>query len=215
MPNEYLRVHKNEWVTSTESFCPMEWWSSCKADALPPQDKYREIVLALDAAVSGDCFGIVGMRRIADKVVPVYVRKWTPPQGGKLEYSDVTNPDNAEYPEGEIRRLCREWNVVAIGYDPYQLHHLCTSLENENVAYFRPFNQGADRLKADKQFRDVIRDRRILHDGSPDLTEHIANANAKTEGDKLRIVKRSESLKIDLAVCASMATDLAYELLPE
>jgi hypothetical protein len=193
----------------------MEWWSACRADSLPPQDKYREIVLALDAAVSGDCFGIVGMRRIGDKVVPIYVRKWTPPQGGKLEYSDVKNPDNAEYPEGEIRRLCREWNVVCVGYDPYQLHHLATSLENENVAYFRPFNQGADRLKADKQFRDVIRDRRILHDGSPDLTEHIANANAKTEGDKLRIVKRSESLKIDLAVCASMATDLAYELLPE
>ena len=38
----------------------------------------------------------------------------------------------------------------------------------------------------------------------PDLTEHILNANAQTEGDKLRIVKRSESGKIDLAVCLSM-----------
>jgi hypothetical protein len=36
----------------------------------------------------------------------------------------------------------------------------------------------------------------------------MANANAKSEGDnKLRIVKRADHLKIDLAVCLSMAID--------
>ena len=214
LPNEYLRVHRNQWVASTETFIPAEWWAACRG-IIEPFGKYREIVIAIDAAVSGDCFGIIGLSRKGDKVELRYCRKWTPPIGGKIEYSNVDNPDDTAYPEGELRRLAKEYNVIAFGYDPYQLHHLCTTLENDNVGYFRAFSQGADRLTADKQLYDVIRDRRFVHDGNPDLTEHIQNANAKTEGDKLRIVKRSDRMKIDLAVCASMATELAFELLPE
>ncbi len=215
LPNEFARLHLNQWVTSTEAFIPPEWWTACQVSPLPAPDKYHEIVVGVDAAVSGDCFGIVAVSRSKDKVIQRYVRKWTPPKGGKLEYSNTEDPDDTEYPEGVLRWLAREYNVIAFGYDPYQLHHLCTTLENENVGFFRAFSQGADRLKADKQLRDVIRDRRFVHDGNPDLTEHVTNANAKTEGDKLRLVKRADHLKIDLAVCASMATDLAFELLPE
>ncbi len=214
-PNQFARVHRNQWTTSESAFIPPEWWTACQVSPLPAQDKYHEIVVGVDAAVSGDCFGIVAVSRSKDKVIQRYVRKWTPPKGGKLEYSNTEDPDDTEYPEGVLRWLAREYNVIAFGYDPYQLHHLCTTLENENVGFFRAFSQGADRLKADKQLRDVIRDRRFVHDGNPDLTEHVTNANAKTEGDKLRLVKRADHLKIDLAVCASMATDLAFELLPE
>ncbi len=212
--NEFNRIHRNIWGTSTQTFVPSEWWAACRGD-IPAFGKYREMVVAIDAAVSGDCFGIVGLSRRGDKVEVRYVRKWTPPPGRKIEYSNVDNVDDVAYPEGELRRLAKEYNVICFGFDEYQLHHLCTSLSNANVGYFKPFSQGADRLEADKQLYDVIRDRRIVHDGNPDLSEHIANANAKTEGDKLRIVKRSENLKIDLAVCASMATELAFELLPE
>lgn len=214
LPNEFDRVHKNEWTSSLATFVPGEWWTACRG-TIEPFGKYREMVLALDAAVTGDCFGIIGLSRKGDNVEVRYVRKWTPPPGGKIEYSNVNDKNDVEYPEGEVRRLCRENNIICVGYDEYQLHHLCSSMANDNVGYFKPFSQGADRLKADKQLYDVIKARRIVHQGEPDLSEHIGNANAKTEGDKLRIVKRSESLKIDLAVCASMATELAFELLPE
>lgn len=214
LPNEFDRVHKNQWTSSLITFVPAEWWTACRG-VIEPFGKYREIVIAIDAAVSGDCFGILGLSRNGDKVELRYCRKWTPPPGGKIEYSNIDNKDDVNYPEGELRRLAKEYNVICFGFDEYQLHHLCTSLSNDNVGYFRAFSQGADRLKADKQLYDIIKERRFVHDGNPDLTEHIQNANAKTEGDKLRIVKRSESLKIDLAVCASMAAELAFELLPE
>lgn len=38
-----------------------------------------------------------------------------------------------------------------------------------------------------------------------DLTQHVKNANARLEDERLRIVKRSEHLKVDLAVALSMA----------
>jgi phage terminase large subunit-like protein len=67
-------------------------------------------------------------------------------------------------------------------------------------------------LKADSQLRDLIRDRRLWHRGEPDLIEHLQNANAEIDAQesKMRLVKRTDSLKIDLAVCLSMD---CYELL--
>ena len=80
------------------------------------------------------------------------------------------------------------------------------------MTWFKSFNQGNDRLLADSQFRNVIRDRKLWHRGNKELREHVQNSDAKvdTEDHKIRIVKRAEKLKIDLAVTVSMGT---YEVL--
>jgi phage terminase large subunit-like protein len=200
--NEFLRVHRNQWVTSTDTFVPSEWWRNCQGD-IPPLEPYEQWLLALDAAVSGDSFGVLGLSRREDKVLVRYARRWLPVQGTKLDFGE---------PEAELRRLVAHHPVLMVTYDPYQLHDMATRLQVELGIWFEPFQQGADRAIADKQLYDFIRDRRIVHDGSPDLTEHLVNANAKTEGERLRLVKRTEAGKIDLAVCLSMATAKAMEL---
>lgn len=211
-PSEFQRVHRNQWTTSENVFVPGEWWDACQ-DEMPPLPVNAPLVVALDAAVSGDCFGIVAVSRVGDKVYKRYERAWMPPRNGKIEYSNVDDPDDVNYPEGEIRRLAREYNVVEFAYDPYQLHDMATRLTHLSIGWFRPFPQGQDRLIADKQLYDDIRDRRFVHDGDGVLSQHVKNANAKTEGDnKLRIVKRAEHLKIDCAVCASMANSEARRL---
>ena len=194
---EFQRLHRNQWVSSVEQFVPGAWWDACKG---PMPEFYRDtpVIMALDAAVSGDCFGMVGISRHAtdaDKLVVRYSRKWDPPKGGQIDYGEV---------ETEIRRVADGLNVIEWAYDPYQLHSLCTRLANEGIGWFREFKQGQDRLVADKQLQDLIRDKRIIYDNEPDLSEHIKNANAKQEGEKIRLVKRSNSLHIDLAVCLSM-----------
>jgi phage terminase large subunit-like protein len=85
-------------------------------------------------------------------------------------------------------------------------------LRRDGVGLFRAFNQGGDRLVADKRLYDSIRDRRIVHQHEPVLAEHIANANQKNEGDRLRIVKRNTGGKIDAVVALSMAVDRAFTL---
>lgn len=217
--SEFNRVHRNQWQSSETKFVPDEWWEACKvAPALiPAMDTYGEVVVGIDAAVSNDCFGIVAVSRQGDKVIKRYSRKWTPEKGGKLVYSNPDNKDDPEFPGGALRWLAKRYNVIVFGYDEYQLHHLANELRADNVGFFLKFDQGADRLTADKQFYDVIRDRLFVHDGDADLTEHVRNANAKAdpESRKLRIVKRKDDLKIDLAVCASTATNLAFQYLPE
>lgn len=94
-------------------------------------------------------------------------------------------------------------------YDPFQLHDFATRLTRDGVAWFRSFGQGQERLTADKGLYDLIVHRRIRHDGNLDLREHLTNANSKQSADedtRLRIVKKSDTRKIDLAVCLSMST---------
>jgi len=207
-PQQFLRVHRNQWVSSESVFVPLEWWDpGCRmapADVPPYAPGRDPLVVALDAAVSGDTFGMVGLSRHGDRTHVRYVRKWVAPAGGKIDYSG---------PREEIRRLANEHNVICFTYDPYQLHSLMTDLSQELSVWMRVFGQQAERLIADKELYDAIQGHRVGHNGEPELIEHIQNANVKTEGDnKMRIVKRSETSKVDLAVCLSMANHVAMKL---
>lgn len=194
-PSEFERVHRNSWVTSENVFVPIEWWDSCQGER-PAITPTTPVVIGMDAGVTNDCFAIVGVSRVGDQVYVRFVRIWKPPKGGAIDFAE---------PERALRELKTQYNIVQVAYDPYQLHDLATRLRREGIAWFREFAQGQDRLIADKNLYDAIRDRRITHDGNPDLRDHIRNANSKTEGDKLRIIKRAEHLKVDCAVALSMA----------
>lgn len=212
--SEFRRVHKNEFVSSTDSFIQPEWWAACKGE-LPALDKNDPIILVMDAAISGDCFGILGVSRHDGKTAPRFVRKWTPPTGGKIIYKPPSDgdPSDVTYPSGFIRFLVEKYNVIEVAYDPYQLYSLATEMAQDLVCYFRPFNQQGDRLLADKALQDAIKSKEIIQDGNEDLTEHIINAAAASEGEKsIRIVKKSNSKKIDLAVCLSMGHHEAVRL---
>ena len=202
--DEFMRIHRNQWVTSTSAFVPPVFWQQCEGDPGPLANR-KPCIMGVDAAVSGDCFGLVLVSQDNGGDVRVhYARKWEPPKGGKIDYQGT--PGNPG-PELVIRDLCRRFNVSEVRYDPYQLHDMASRLGKEGVAPFAEFTQASMRLRADKQLHDRIRDGRLIHAGNPDLTQHIYNANKKETGDnKLRIIKREDGKPIDLAVALSMAS---------
>lgn len=205
-PNDFLRMHRNQWVSSTDTFIPMEWFDACIRSTWPEVDRKRHAhIIALDAGTTNDCFGLyMGCRHplYPEDILTQYVQSWKP-VNGKIDFQGTEeNPG----PELVLRRLIKEYNVVQVTYDPHQLHDMAGRLKKEGLAWFKPFNQGEDRLKADSQFRDVIRDKRLWHRGEPTLREHVQNANAQIDPQesKIRLVKRVDNLKIDVAVAASM-----------
>lgn len=214
LPADFRRMHRNQWVSSTDTFLPMEWFDACKRkESEWPEinKKHQACIISLDAGTTNDNFGMfMGCRHplYPDDVLTLYSRKWEP-VNGKIDFQGTEeNPG----PELELRRLIKEYNVVEVAYDPTQLYDMCNRLYKEGLAWFRPFSQATDRLKADSQLRDVVRDKRLWHRGEPDLREHFNNANAQIDPEehKIRIVKRVENLKIDLCVATSMG---CYELL--
>lgn len=204
-PNEFNRLHLNQWTSSVGQFLPIEWYDKLQ-ERVPPLDNKTPIIVAADASVTSDCTGLVAVSR--DPRAPLtnlLVRKkavWYPSPGHPMDYSATIEPT--------LREWCATYDVKQICYDAYQLHDLMTRLRKEEVAWCEPFSQMGDRNKADKQLFDLVRDGRIHHDGDPEIREHIKNCAAKTardENTKLRIVKKAPGSKIDLAVCLSMACE--------
>ena len=203
-PEEFSRVHRNQWASAMAAFIPIEWWDGCQVHELPALTSRQGIVVGLDAATTNDTFAVVGVSRHEQDVVVRFARAFRPPADGKLDFGSV---------EAYIRDIAERYNVVEFTYDPYQLHDMSTRLRRAGLGWFNEFPQGGQRLVADKLLFDMIRDRQLVHDGSlHDLREHLANANRKDDGDRLRIVKRAEHMKIDLAVALSMATYEARRL---
>lgn len=196
-PHEFNRVHRNQWATSENAFITEAEWDACYDPALRLL-AYEPMYLALDAGIVDDDFALTGSTVRRNTVQAQLSHLWEPPLGGKIDFEDV---------EQFLRQLRRRYNIVEIAYDPYQLHDMATRLGKEFGKIFFEFSQGSERMLADRQFYNLIRERRFAHSGDPQLRQHVLNANAKTTGeyDKLRLVKRSEKMKIDLAVSQSMS----------
>lgn len=216
-PNEFDRVHKNMWVTATTSFLEDAYlWDRLKDTSVSyplSEGDNTPLTCALDASISGDCCAIYGVSRHPNdawdadvrRVVERLFRVWTPPKGGKMDYSATLEP--------AIREISARYNVYKWMYDPYQLHKMCTDLRMAGIGSFEEFSQAGRRLKADKQFYDLIAQRQFFHSGNMDVRTHILNAAAKSEGGKyIRLVKKSAGRPIDLAVAASMACDECLRL---
>lgn len=209
LPEEFRRIHKNEWVGSETKFVDKLWWAACY-EALPGLTKGEPGILAADAAKGGessrpaDCFALVLVTRHPTRSGDVAVRYcgvWQAEKGKLLDFGPI---------EQEIRRLCADFSVVEFAYDPYQLHDMATRLKREGIVNSKEFNQTTQRLKADKQLRDLIIGRRLAHDGNPVLSEHVDNANVVNNGEEgIRLVKRTQEKKIDSCVALSMATQRA------
>jgi len=218
-------------LSEGQPFLPdISWWDHCRED-LPPLGQHESLVLSLDAATgrtatSSDCFAIVGTTRhpeagrVDDSVAVRYSKVWQAKAGQKIDYQGTWDDPG---PERELLRLCGYdmdgsgapvyqrgggYNVTCVVYDPTELHDMAARLSRAGVAWFEEFSQSSLRYESDRQLLELIQQRRIAHDGNEEMRKHIYNADRKTDesGHKLRIVKRVDSLKIDLAVALSMGS---------
>lgn len=204
---QYERLHLNWWTESVNQFAPVEWWDRLGNNSLrlPEVGDRTPLVLGADASVTGDCTALTAWSRHPNparhqELAQRYIKIWTPTREHPMDYTLTI--------EAEIRRLCAEYNVVELAYDPFQLHKLGTDLTREAVCWARPFGQGIDREKGDYLFYTMVRDKQLEHIVDDEMSQHFANAGVKMaaqEDTKLRIVKRLKDRPIDAVVASSMA----------
>jgi hypothetical protein len=214
-PRANARLHQNLWMGAESSFVPIELWDDCYDPELPELAPGRQggepMVLAVDAASTGDCFAVVGVtRHPADRTVPAIRKRkvWYPSDfpDGRIDYLAA---------EDFIREVCKLYNVKQIAYDPFQLEDMMQRLRRERVAWCEEFPQGKPRLEADRALYDRIMQHKLAHMEDPALPRdersiraHLTNTNGKMQKDddsKLRMIKKAAGRKIDLAVATSMA----------
>jgi phage terminase large subunit-like protein len=211
---EYPATPDEAFQSLAESpFLPdMSWWDACREE-LPALGNREPVVIALDAATSNDSFGLAVVSRHPARPADVALRitmEWRP-VAGVIRFGDANDPTT---PRGYVQHLIDHYNVVQLCGDPYQLHQMFTEIRDAGRVYVAEYGQGPERLEGDNQLRQLIIGRRIAHNGDPTARRHIENADAKVDIDahKLRIVKREQSMKVDIAVCIAMAAKRCLEL---
>lgn len=204
-PINFRRLHLNEWVSSQNAFVPIELWDGLAITLEKRQALTRlPVVIGVDAAVSSDSTAVVAVTLYQDQVVELETRIFLPPQDGKMDYEKTLKL--------ALEAMFQRYAVVCVAYDQHQLHDFMTQLAKVYTTIpLYAFGQGPERLKADTELLYRINQRRLRHSGTPELRQHIQNADAKEElnGEAIRIVKRRENKKIDGAVALSMA---AYQI---
>ncbi|MGB2693765.1 MAG: terminase TerL endonuclease subunit [Dehalococcoidia bacterium] len=218
-PPIYARFHENAWVEEASTFVPIELWDACADPALSPLRPLSEgerardaeqVVIGVDAGVTGDCFAIVSVTRDParpeDAVAVRDVAIWMPRHGHAIDFSE---------PWAHLETMCQRHNVAVIAYDPYQLHDFMQRFQRDIGYWCSPFDQGAKRAQADSDLFQLIRSKRTRHNGDPGLREHIANCGWKVaaqEDTRARLIKRGSG-KIDSAVALSMSASECLRLL--
>jgi phage terminase large subunit-like protein len=205
----YARFYLNQWTQEIDTFVDISWFDACADPSLPPLDDRTFTVVALDAAISNDCFAIVAATRAPaspqDSVAIRACRIWKPEP--IIDF---------EEPRAWLADFCSHHNVYSCVYDNWQLHYFAERFRQEHGVNMDAFSQMSDRSVADTQLLQLLRDKRLVHPGGvamAGLREHIGNAGLEVglrEDTKGRLCKRSHNLKIDAAVAASMAS---YEIL--
>lgn len=209
-----------EWEDMADSkpFIPnMFVWDKCKDDNAPDPSVHNPLIVALDAASKHDSFGLIAVSAHPAKPGSLLVQSahtWNPENCPKEYIDEATGALDFRIIRREIKDLIRDWNIIKIVYDKTELNLMAQDLSD--FVAIEPFSQQTLRAIADKQLLDLILERRVYHRGEKELRAHLFNADAKTVEEKgLRIVKRDNNLKIDLAVCLSMASYSIMEFIPK
>lgn len=173
--------------------------------------------VALNAATSADDAGrlaalveddeLAGEAGMMCYVLEVHV--WYPPQNGKIDYDETI--------KSTLEEILKRYRVNVVAYDVWQLHDVMSGMDKKyrgKGVKFREFSQDSERLVADTNLVKRIRQERLAHRGEPDLREHLQNAAGKVNvsENKVRIVKKHQTKKVDAAVTLSMAVDVAFEI---
>jgi phage terminase large subunit-like protein len=229
---EYRRWHANQWTASEEAWIEGSLWDACKDEAV-------QLTPALPAGVGvdmGEVYDSTG-RVVAqrqpcphlehepeacpgDRVV-VRARRWANPYpaGHTLRDAWRVNTEDvredlravhALYPVPMARRDKRIAPGPAFGYDPWQFRESAQLLEDDGLNMVE-VPQNASRMgPASELLLELVRSRRLVHDGDPQLRQAITAAVAKRTPRGWVMTKPKGSTKlIDLAVACAVGVHMA------
>ena len=207
-PSDFLRMHRNKWVSSNETFIPIELWDrACKVLPGPltlfKNDPRRAmpISIGIDIGTKYDTSALVGTYYDAArrKVGLAFHHIWTPPKDGQILDLEMTV-------ERELLKLWQEFKIVGILYDPTQFQRSAVSLKRRGLPLVEVPQQGSAMIEMTQNFYDLLRSHNLEAYPDEELRDHVRYATAEhtPRGFRLRKDKHAK-YAIDAAQALAMA----------
>jgi hypothetical protein len=212
-PADFLRHHKNEWVTEFEEFIPMDWWTACETLDVPleldKENKYQRwpIIIGVDVGVKHDCTAVAGVYYDSErkKVGLAFHRIWTPTPGQPLDLEATV--------ETYLLQQKEKYNIHAVVYDPNQFHRSMTTLRDKFGVTMVEYPQSPSRMEMVGQaFYEAIRGKYLEVYPNDEVRSHIRHTTAENRGRGFRLVKGDRLGKpMDFSIAIAMAVHFAID----
>ena len=206
----FLRLHRNQWVTTHERFIPDGWWKQAESRyeqsaMIWKEHPYRmwPVYIGVDVGIKHDSSAIVGVTYDADKgkVIVLFHKIFTPMPGVRFDLEETI--------EDYILNIIRpKFNVVQIACDPTHIHQTMNRIARKGLNVVEYPQTVGNMTLVSQQLYDLLKGRNLWGYPASDLGEHIRDAVAEDKGRGFRIVKRKSSAggnHIDGAIATAQA----------
>lgn len=203
--HEWIRYYANRWVDVVEDSWLKDQpgaWGACKGTWT--SDDANPWVLVVDMALRHDSVAVSRVERLADGRFPITTRIWrAADHAGRIPHDDVW-----AYIRGKAKGL----GFRGVVYDPRFFEVPARLLEDDGIQVIE-FDQSPQRMApACGLAYQLILDRKIVHDGDPDLATHVKNAVAVPQERGGFTLKKGKSKgHIDAAVTLCMGVWILSE----
>lgn len=226
-----LTKHLNIWVSSRDAWLNMADWQACVQPVTFEELAGCEAWIGLDLATKIDVAAMVAKVKMADGRI-AYLPYFYLPEAVVLEARSKNSaayggwaaaghltltPGDAtdfEYIAEDLRRLLRHLDVQAVGFDPYQAHHLAQQMQAEGAPMIEYPMQTRTLSPPMREMEAAVVARKRIHPGNPMFDWMASNVTAKEDG-RGNVYPRKphgqDHLKIDGITAALMAEGLSME----
>jgi len=199
-PNLFKRLHKNLWISEEESFISDEDFRACIDYKLKrrPEGKIP-VWLGLDVGYKNDYTAICGVGKINNKIFSVDHKVYIPleTESGELQFDDVKR---------YLIELSKLYDIQGVYFDPYQAISLAQDLRKENINMVELPQTPGNCVAFSQCLFNLIKSQGITFYESEEIRLSLINCRVFYSGRGWRIVKKSGTKKIDLAIALAMAS---------
>lgn len=194
-PHEWIRYYANKWAEIDEESWLKDHpqaWAACKG--VWKSDPANPFVVVVDMALKHDSVAVTRVEALPDGRFAVTTRIWKPAEG-RIDHVEVF---------AYVRGLAVGLGFRGVVYDPRFFELPGRTLEDEGIATVQ-FDQSPQRMApACGLAFELIIGGRIVHDGDPDLADHIAAAVKRQQERGFTLSKGKSKRHIDAAITVCM-----------
>ena len=215
-PNLFKRLHKNLWVSEEDAFMVDEDYQACVYYKLIKRPKNKiPIWVGLDVGYRNDYTAICGIGEDDDKYFSVDHKVYIPIGTEDMQFDDV---------KLYIMELDKIYDIQGVYFDPYQAIQLSQDLKKEGINMVELPQTQSNCIAFSQCLFNLIKNKKIRFYPSEEIRLSLINCKVVYSSRGWRIVKKSGTKKIDLAISLAMASygamisqgrDMPYFYAPE